>query len=55
LGTAPADVTFRCDGETFVLLMYGRIRAQEAIAQGKMTCAGDFESAVAFGQRFTGG
>ena len=55
VGTAPADVTFRCDGETFVLLMYGRIRAPEAIAQGKMTYAGDFECAVAFGQRFTGG
>jgi len=55
VGKAPADVTFRCDGETFILLMYGRIRAQEAISQGKLTFEGDTELVVAFGQQFKGG
>ena len=55
VGTAPADVTFRCDGETFILLMYGRIRAQEAVSQGKMTFEGDAELVAAFNQRFQGG
>jgi uncharacterized protein (TIGR03083 family) len=51
----PADVTFRCDGETFVLLMYGRIRAQEAVSRGRMTFEGDTALVAAFSQRFTGG
>ena len=55
VGTAPADVTFRCDGETFILLMYGRIRAQEAVLQGRMTFEGDTALAAAFSQRFQGG
>lgn len=55
VGNAPVDVTFRCDGETFVLLMYGRIRAQEAVSQGRMTFEGDTEFAAAFSQRFKGG
>jgi SCP-2 sterol transfer family len=55
VGTTPADVTFRCDGDTFVLLMYGRIRAHEAVSQGRMTFEGDTEFAAAFSQRFKGG
>jgi uncharacterized protein (TIGR03083 family) len=55
VGNTPADVTFRCDAETFILLMYGRIRAQEAVSQGKMTFESDAELAAAFSQRFQGG
>jgi hypothetical protein len=55
VGKTPADVTVRCDGETFVLLMYGRIRAPEAVSQGRMTFEGDAELAAAFSQRFQGG
>jgi uncharacterized protein (TIGR03083 family) len=55
VGKAPADVTFRCDGETFILLMYGRIRAHEALSQGKLTFEGDTALVVAFGQQFKGG
>jgi len=55
VGNTPADVTFRCDGETFVLLMYGRIRAHEAVSQGRMTFEGDPALVTAFSQRFTGG
>jgi hypothetical protein len=55
VGKTPADVTFRCDGETFVLLMYGRLRAQEAVSQGRITFEGDAELVAAFNQRFQGG
>jgi len=55
VGKTPADVTFRCDGETFVLLMFGRIRTPEAVSQGRITFEGDTELAAAFSQRFTGG
>jgi uncharacterized protein (TIGR03083 family) len=55
VGNAPADVTFRCDGETYVLLMYGRMRAQEAVLQGKMIFEGDAALVAAFNQRFQGG
>ena len=50
-----ADVTFQCDGETFVFLMYGRIKPEVAIANGRMSCAGDQELVSAFVQRFSGG
>jgi uncharacterized protein (TIGR03083 family) len=55
VGKAPADVTVRCDGGTFILLMFGRIRAQEAVSQERITFEGDTELAAAFSQRFTGG
>jgi uncharacterized protein (TIGR03083 family) len=55
VGTTPADVTFRCDGETFVLLMYGHLRAHEAVSQGRITFEGDTALAAAFSQRFQGG
>ena len=50
-----ADVTFQCDGETFVFLMYGRIKPEVAIANGRMPHAGDQELVSAFVQRFSGG
>jgi uncharacterized protein (TIGR03083 family) len=55
VGKAPVDVTVRCDGGTFILLMFGRIRAQEAVSQGRITFEGDTALAAAFSQRFTGG
>jgi hypothetical protein len=55
VGNTPADVTFRCDGETFILLIYGRVRAQEAVSQGRITFEGAPELVVAFGQQFQGG
>ncbi len=50
-----ADVTFRCDGETYVLVMYGRLSPEEATAQGRLTFQGDSELAGSFGRRFKGG
>jgi predicted lipid carrier protein YhbT len=55
VSNAPVDVTFRCDGETFILLMYGRIRAQEVVSQGRMTFEGDTALVAAFNQGFQGG
>ena len=50
-----AHVTFRCDGETFVFLMYGRIGPEAAMANGRISYEGDEELVSAFVQRFTGG
>ena len=50
-----AQVTFRCDGETFVLLMYGRIKPEAAIAEGRAFFEGDRQLVTAFAERFTGG
>ena len=51
----PADVTFRCDGETYVLVMYGRLSPDDAMAQGRLIFQGDTELARSFGRRFKGG
>lgn len=49
------DVTFRCDGETYVMVMYGRIAPETALADGRLTWAGSAELALNFGKRFQGG
>ncbi len=54
-GKQGADVTFRCDGETYVLVMYGRLSPEDATAQGRLTFQGDSELAGSFGRRFKGG
>ena len=54
-GLQTPDVTFRCDGETYVLVMYGRVKAEYAMADGYLTFEGDAELASAFGKRFVGG
>ena len=53
--TGTADVTFRCDGETYVLVMYGRLSPDAAMARGRLTFEGDAGVAAEFGQRFRGG
>ena len=50
-----ADVTFRCDGETYVLVTYGRLSPEDAMARGRLTFQGDSELAGSFGRRFKGG
>ncbi len=52
---ANADATFRCDGETYVMVMYGRLTASEAMASGRLTWEGDEGLALGFGDRFKGG
>jgi len=52
---APAEVTFRCDTETYVLVLFGRLSPDAAMAEGRMTFEGDQALAAGFGQRFQGG
>ena len=49
-------VTFECDGETCVLILYGRLTPANAIAARRLTVAsGDQCLAATFGDRFVGG
>ena len=54
-GSDIPDVTFRCDGETYVLVMYGRLKSGSAMEDGRLTFEGNAELASGFGQRFVGG
>ena len=54
-GTPTPDVIFRCNGETYVMVMYGRLKLDAAIAEGSLTSEGNQELALRFGQRFVGG
>ena len=54
-GAESADVVFSCDGETYVLLMYGRLKLETAIDQALLSVEGDAELAERFAGRFKGG
>ena len=54
-GSEDADVTFRCDGETYVMVMYGRTTPGRAMASGLLSWEGDEALALGFGERFKGG
>ena len=54
-GNSEPDVSFICGGETYVLVMYGRLTVAGALADGRMTFDGDPALAVGFGRRFVGG
>ena len=54
-GSEDADVTFRCDGETYVMVMYGRTTPGRAMASGRLSWEGDEALALGFGERFKGG
>ena len=49
-GTAAADVTFRCDAETFVLLVYERITLAAAVSDGRISVGGNRELAAQFAE-----
>lgn len=52
----PADVTFECDGETCVLILYGRLTPNGAVSARRLSvAAGDPYVASTFGDRFVGG
>jgi len=53
-GQAQPDVTFRCDTETYILLVYGRLDLNTAITAGRLVVEGDRDLAMAFGQWFRG-
>ena len=50
-----AAVTFRCDGETYVMVMYGRLEPAAALAAKRLSYSGDAALAESFGGRFVGG
>lgn len=50
----PADVVFRCDTETFVLLVYGRLALDRALQDGRIMASGEPARAAAFAQWFKG-
>ena len=54
-GGEEPDVTFECDDETYVLIMYGRLKIADALADGQLYFDGDPSLAVGFGRRFVGG
>lgn len=51
-GESSADVVFRCDTETFVLLMYGRLTCESAIATGRLVSQGAREPLAEFNRWF---
>ena len=53
-GETTARVTMRCDTETYVLLVYGRLNLEAALDSGRLSIAGERELAIAFGQWFRG-
>jgi len=54
-GNEEPDVRFECSGETYVLVMYGRLKVMDALADGRLTFDGNPELAAGFGRRFVGG
>ena len=48
-GEGIPSVTFSCDTQTFVLLVYGRITLQEEVSAGRITVSGDNALAAQFG------
>jgi uncharacterized protein (TIGR03083 family) len=53
-GETSPRVTMRCDTETYVLLVYGRLDLEAALASGRLMIEGDRELALAFGRWFRG-
>jgi uncharacterized protein (TIGR03083 family) len=53
-GAVAATVTCRGDTETFVLIMTGRLRLSDALAQGRLVAEGEVERVDAFAQWFGG-
>jgi hypothetical protein len=53
-GDATADVTVRCDTETFVRLVYGRLNLEAAVSAGHLTIEGNQHLGLALSQWFRG-
>ena len=51
-GTGEADVTFRCDTETFNLIAIGRLTIETAVVAGRLTIEGDVGLAQEFQRWF---
>ena len=56
LSPEQADVTFQCDGEACVLILYGRLTPHDAVTARRLAVAdGESYLAATFGDRFVGG
>ncbi len=53
-GGEPADVTFHCSTGAYILLIFGRLDVESAIAAGQLTVDGSREQATAFTSWFQG-
>jgi hypothetical protein len=53
VGTTAADVRCLCDTETFVLLMYGRLTPQTAVASGRLVVEDVHDPMITVGPWFT--
>ena len=53
-GGEPADVTFLGNNGTYILLIYGRLDVEGAIAAGRLSVAGSREQATSFTAWFQG-
>jgi uncharacterized protein (TIGR03083 family) len=53
-GDTPANVTLRCDTETFILLLCGRLPIDVALQEGRIVAEGERELVTALAQWFTG-
>jgi uncharacterized protein (TIGR03083 family) len=53
-GDGPADVTFRCDTGTYILLVFGRLDLDSEIGRSRMNVEGDPERAAQFNAWFPG-
>jgi len=49
------EVTFRIDGETYIMMMYGRLTPDQVISKGKVAADGYGELVTSFKKRFVGG
>ena len=53
-GTGQADVTFLCDTETFILIAFGRLTLDAAVAAHRLTIQGEHSLALEFQRWFPG-
>lgn len=53
-GHSSAHATFACDTETFLLLMWGRLAFDTAIAEGRLSITGNHSPAADFGRWYKG-
>jgi len=53
-GSEPADVVFKCGTGNYILLMFGRLQVESAIASGRLSIEGSSEQAKNFNAWFKG-
>ena len=54
IGSVQADVTFRCDTGTYILLIFGRVGVDEGVSTGRLNLEGSQDRAVEFTTWFKG-